>query len=54
MTLYALFGDDVRVAAFRLSADIVFDALNITCLVRTVLLMGLDHVFKWNHTISNS
>lgn len=36
ITLYCLFGDDIRVAGFRQSADIVFDGLNISCLVTSV------------------
>ena len=33
LTVYALFGDDIRVMAFTKEADIGFDAMNIICLV---------------------
>jgi hypothetical protein len=34
LTVYALFGDDIRVMAFSKEADIGFDAMNIICLVK--------------------
>ncbi|CAK87607.1 unnamed protein product (macronuclear) [Paramecium tetraurelia] len=52
LTLYALFGDDIRVAAFRLSADIVFDALNITCLVMFSTEIILSVIVKEGYFLS--
>ncbi|CAK69742.1 unnamed protein product (macronuclear) [Paramecium tetraurelia] len=52
LTLYALFGDDVRVAAFRLSADIVFDALNITCLIMFSTEIILSVIVKEGYFLS--
>jgi hypothetical protein len=33
LTIYALFGDDIRVVGFTKNDDIGFDALSIMCLV---------------------
>lgn len=33
LTVYALFGDDIRVMAFSKDDDIGFDVINIICLV---------------------
>ncbi|CAD8081120.1 unnamed protein product [Paramecium primaurelia] len=52
LTLYALFGDDIRVAAFRLSADIVFDALNITCLIMFSTEIILSVIVKEGYFLS--
>ena len=44
LTIYALFGDDIRVMAFDKDADIVFDVLNIICLV-LYLFIEIDKFF---------
>lgn len=36
LTIYALFGDDVRVLAFNKNADLTFDIINIVALVGKV------------------
>lgn len=33
LTIYALFGDDIRIMAFDNDADLGFDVINIICLV---------------------
>lgn len=44
LTLYALFGDDIRIIAFDKRADDVFDAITIICLVHIYCYL-LDSIF---------
>jgi hypothetical protein len=52
LTIYALFGDDIRVMGFDKDADIGFDALNIICLVK--IHSEIDNLFFRSHTQCHS
>lgn len=46
LTIYALFGDDVRIIAFDKRADDAFDIITIICIVKN--LSKVDYLFSRN------
>ena len=46
LTIYALFGDDIRVAAFDKYADIGFDVVNIIALACIITIINLFTAFS--------
>ena len=39
LTLYALFGDDIRIVAFDVNADLGFDVISIIALISWLILI---------------
>lgn len=52
MTIYALFGDDMRVIATTKSADIYFDVITISSMAVFLLEMLLGMLSKISYTCS--
>lgn len=46
LTIYALFGDDIRMLAFNVTADITFYSLSFVCFVFFLLELVLSSLFK--------
>lgn len=52
LTLYALFGDDIRIVAFTLSADIYFNVITLISMFVFIAEMILSILSKYNYTWS--
>lgn len=51
LTLYALFGDDIRIVAFDVNADLGFDVISIIALISWLILIYIYiSIHNWNRT----